>query len=933
MRSIFKGIALTCCICILFTSCQTEKKEKGNRPNLYVGTVKATRNETGLTWPEGQAIPTFAETEKTLDAIDINSFSNAEKIFITALQGIVNRTKPRIFLIRSEAEEGPRTWVEEELGYELNLYRRKNWLEAVQKYLPEVKGCVIYDSKNPESYNLALTVAGLKDALPVDDRLFDKMKENGIELEVLEDIRDKFTTKTEAYQYLYDNYWKDCNHKILVNLGNDTFPFIKDLAVAAKCAVVYFNPLIEEEAELLDKFLSDMKAGEGIVMGWWPDEHSGISAAGRKGIQVVPSDFFDNLTVFAGMSRELEIPEVPKVEPLENKIYITIFLSDGDNLQYMQHSMYNAWQDSGRGSAPINWTVSPILYDAAPQMFNYYMKTATDNDCFSAGPSGAGYSTMENWSMEDLEAYTKQTERYLQQTGIRLTTIWSYVNQETGDIYAKNCRTLLGASVQDWDGSTEYMTFENRVAFTPNSPGYAHKIEDIYNEIYPLIKDYDGTAPEFFSVQGVSWEMRASQVEKLIQMFEEVLPGKIEIVRGDHFYELYKQANSLPYNLCFSQATKAESSEKSSEKDALLTDGSPSKNHIWEAEQAGEQVFTFDFGEEKEINRYVIYHAEKAGYEQKLNTKDFKLEASTDGKSWTEVDVYTGNTAEVTDIEIDAVKARYMRLTVTNGGEDGIVRIGDIEFYGNKQLTKDGSIVTEPKNRENYKVVSIPKMSGTPEIDGSISAGEWDSAFCMEVNSETFVTEYKGFQLKARIPENFSSGNAYIAWSEEGLYVAAKIQDPDLYFGDFNEPGEIDSESCDSFHLSVDPLNKNTFGNKDAYLFSMLAGNKEGVDGEASWCEAWKYKTADASAGVIYNASITDTGYEMEMFIPYKALQKNGEEQIKPQVGTKIGFGFTISDVDKDGNLKNRISSYGGGQGSTSKLLENAAQFMTGKFV
>ena len=43
---------------------------------------------------------------------------------------------------------------------------------------------------------------------------------------------------------------------------------------------------------------------------------------------------------------------------------------------------------------------------------------------------------------------------------------------------------------------------------------------------------------------------------------------------------------------------------------------------------------------------------------------------------------HTGNIAPVTDAAITPVEARYVRVSVTNGGTDGIVRIGDIEVYG-----------------------------------------------------------------------------------------------------------------------------------------------------------------------------------------------------------------------------------------------------------
>ena len=75
-------------------------------------------------------------------------------------------------------------------------------------------------------------------------------------------------------------------------------------------------------------------------------------------------------------------------------------------------------------------------------------------------------------------------------------------------------------------------------------------------------------------------------------------------------------------------------------------------------------------------------HAEAAGLDLELNSRDFMVETSLDGETWTTIGTHVGNTAPVTDINITPIEARYMRVNVTNGGADGFVRIGDIEVYG-----------------------------------------------------------------------------------------------------------------------------------------------------------------------------------------------------------------------------------------------------------
>ena len=92
----------------------------------------------------------------------------------------------------------------------------------------------------------------------------------------------------------------------------------------------------------------------------------------------------------------------------------------------------------------------------------------------------------------------------------------------------------------------------------------------------------------------------------------------------------------------------------------------------------------FDFKEPYLINRYVVRHAENAGLPERLNTRSFIMEASIDGKSWIQVDMQSENTFAVTDVDITPIRARYVRLIITDAGEDKIARIGDVEIYGSK---------------------------------------------------------------------------------------------------------------------------------------------------------------------------------------------------------------------------------------------------------
>jgi hypothetical protein len=663
--------------------------------NQHLNWKQYTSLDTGIVWPRGQALPQFATPCETLDGLDIsqNSFTPSERDLFVALQGLVNKNKPRIFLF-DVAGEGKNKWPEN-LHLRINEYPEREKWSLVKKYRQEIKGVVLYSTENSIHYlNLAMTVGALKNALPVTAAEYKKLEENGIRLPVLTDLtRLSFTTPVEIYQYLYANYWKSCSKRVLISLNAKLSAHIRDMGVAAGAAFVWLDPRKAEEKTVLERFFKDMKAGQSIVLGWWPEERSGIGTGTSFGISTIPSDFYENATVYAGMSHIIELAEVPKKPKLENKIYLTIFLSDGDNVQYCQHTMPRLWDDKNRGKLPINWTVSPGLADIGPALLNYFYATASANDFFASGPSGLGYALIydahnKKWNLTDpalADAYTKFTQQYEEKSGFRVITLWDEISEQQMELYATNCRYLYGCTLEDWERSKPLPTVvkKEKMAFIPNFPCYAGNIDAIYQRWEKQIRNFDGTKPLFLTTQGVSWKMGPNEIADLKMKLEKLSPGNVVICRGDHFFTLFNEANRLDFNLTLSPGMEITSSQTSTQA-AYAADGSAAGKYMWVSSGTGEKWIRFDFNGTFLINRYVVRHAEAAGMDAALNTRSFRLEVSNDGNSWETVSQYRHNADQITDTDLTPVKARFARLAITDPGKDKTARIGDVEIYGRR---------------------------------------------------------------------------------------------------------------------------------------------------------------------------------------------------------------------------------------------------------
>ncbi|GJM74980.1 hypothetical protein HMSSN036_71960 [Paenibacillus macerans] len=88
------------------------------------------------------------------------------RLLLATLQGVVNRTELRIYLLENQ-EEGKLTWLNDlQVPYTLH----DDYWNLVRKYKNEVKGMIIYDPKVPDSINVATTLAGIKDAVVAQPR-------------------------------------------------------------------------------------------------------------------------------------------------------------------------------------------------------------------------------------------------------------------------------------------------------------------------------------------------------------------------------------------------------------------------------------------------------------------------------------------------------------------------------------------------------------------------------------------------------------------------------------------------------------------------------------------------------------------------------------------------------------------------------------------
>lgn len=90
-----------------------------------------------------------------------------------------------------------------------------------------------------------------------------------------------------------------------------------------------------------------------------------------------------------------------------------------------------------------------------------------------------------------------------------------------------------------------------------------------------------------------------------------------------------------------------------------------------------------DLQSNTQVGRFVVRHSGAGGEKTAWNTRDFDLQVSTNGTTWTNVVSARGNTANVTTHTFTPVSARYVRLNVITptSDSDTAARVFELEAY------------------------------------------------------------------------------------------------------------------------------------------------------------------------------------------------------------------------------------------------------------
>lgn len=378
------------------------------------------------------------ELADEITVVRSSALSLAQRHAVIALQGLVARDKPQIF-IDFGTETNRYTFSELEKAGHTLIYNDEagspwNFSSIIAKFKPYIadSGYTLYaTTENHGQLNTAINLTTLNGWLPVtpaDEEAviqlgFEKKADisgDSIDLKYIKNFykenKDKFRNDSLVHMYHYAQG-------------------MRDFAVQQNIFVMYVEDADYEARLFRDSVMRDLEPSSAIF-GWCQYEVKFTESASRYGHYVIPSDHSWNLSLlssFDATEEKFDAPCEDKVELDPDKHYVAIVYSDGDNLQWIQNGFdeFHTWQSYGLDT-PVSWTFAPIAAELSDVDIKRTLANS-DNATFITGPSGGGYARITNMNSKELEAFSDYTASVMLESGLGIMTLLDEIKYDTFD--------------------------------------------------------------------------------------------------------------------------------------------------------------------------------------------------------------------------------------------------------------------------------------------------------------------------------------------------------------------------------------------------------------------------------------------------------------------------------------------------------------------
>ena len=348
---------------------------------------------------------------------ELTSHSWDLRLTLTCLQGIVNRTQPRLYLIQDRYDDLWLEWLQKR--GDVDHVDLLDVGQVFERFLPEVTVMFVTDPAVPATVNVATMLASIHNGLvatPATAVQYDLPMgalpdswNTGLDLRTMNWGKD-----VDAYRWAFSELDASLSRKVIAILDPSAVA-LRDYLVEFQVPILWLSAPGDAARNRKASFAEEHAFAREILMNWptnipcmgWPGNGVGpeegigewpgvklISECGKFEVCSAHDGYsptVSNLSVHSGTSARLHQAKAPAIKLRKDKIYFCFTRSDGDGLNFLRHYYRKLFDDPQHGAVPIGWQVGPTAADTMPDILDYYYTHARPGDCFINALSGVGY--------------------------------------------------------------------------------------------------------------------------------------------------------------------------------------------------------------------------------------------------------------------------------------------------------------------------------------------------------------------------------------------------------------------------------------------------------------------------------------------------------------------------------------------------------------
>ncbi len=259
----------------------------------------------------------------------------------------------------------------------------------LKAFADRLNGYVLCDGTGAQA---AVSVAGVLQAVVIPEGLQTAAEAAG--LACLEDVRG-WTDHTLRRS----RYFCRLSRTVAFSQPVSYAPKLVDYAVMAGAYFGFSDSEDQTACKMTYAFLRD----NAVVFGWNPalGEYGTVAALSQLNACLIPADHACNVSVLSGFpSADLKQALTPEPAAQTPHHTVCLFMSDGDNLQWIVTAFNNASHFGSplRGKFPVAWGLPASLNAAAPTMAKWLYANAAPGDEYILQISGLGYTFPSKWT-------------------------------------------------------------------------------------------------------------------------------------------------------------------------------------------------------------------------------------------------------------------------------------------------------------------------------------------------------------------------------------------------------------------------------------------------------------------------------------------------------------------------------------------------------